>query len=168
MVLVHVHGDLAGAVGGDGEGESPGVDLGIVDTDVRGGPAADVVAPDPEPVHEPGGGPADDAQFDESGGLTRQTPGRILEAHDGALAQGRADDGGVRIDGVSVHVHEGRVVDRRVPVLPERDDLRPAEPDLLGQLLGDVPHGGLRIGIEHDVGGAAAVRVDDGQSQAHD
>ncbi len=168
MLLVRVDGDLAGPVSGDGEREGPGVDLGIVDPDVGGGPAADVVPPHAETVHEPGGRPADHPQFDEPGGLTRQTPGGILQADDGALAQGRADDGGGGIDGVSVHVHQGRVVGRRVPVLPERDDLRPAVPDLLGELLGDVPHGGLRIGIEHDVGGGTAVRVDDGQSQAHD
>jgi hypothetical protein len=53
-------------------------------------------------------------------------------------------------------------------VLSQRDDLRTAVPDLLGELLRDVPHGGLRIGIEHHVGGTTAVRVDDGQSQAHD
>jgi hypothetical protein len=163
-----VDGDLAGSVRCDGEGEGPGVDLGIVDTDVRGGPAADVVPPDAEPVHEPGRGPAHDPEFDEPGGLTGQTPGRVLEADDGAIAQGRSDDGGVRVDGVPVDVHEGRVVGRRLAVLSQRDDLRAAVPDLLGELLGDVPHGGLRIGIEHDVGGTTAVRVDDGQSQAHD
>ena len=37
----------------------------------------------------------------------------------------------------------------------------------LGQLLRDVPDSGLGIGIEYDVGGVPAERIDDGQSQAH-
>ncbi len=66
----------AGAVGGDGEGEGAVVEFGIVDPD------------DAEPVDVPGDGPADDTELDQPGGLAGQAPRGILEADDGAFAQG--------------------------------------------------------------------------------
>ncbi len=166
LLLDAVEGDVAGAVHGDGQRGGACVEFGVVDTEVSGGAAADVVPTDTQPVHDPGGGTPRHPELHDTGRLTGHAAGRIVQADDSALAQRRADDVGVGIEGVPVDERLRCAAGARTSA--DGDDLRTTgDTDMACQLPSDVADRRLRIGVEHHIGAGSADRVDDGQTQAH-
>ncbi len=87
LLLDAVKGDVAGAVHGDGQSGGALGQFRVIDAYVRGRAAADVVPADAQPVDGPGGGTAGHPEFHDTGRLTGNAAGRIVQADDNALAQ---------------------------------------------------------------------------------